>query len=170
MADFDIEIYTKAPLQIESSIHFKGKSSKEVFDILANPELIPQWFLLAKTVKMHPPMDDGQTTFNVEFTFFGDVFEEVLEWDMPIRYVYRANGEKFPIKDYIACIEVQEISANEGILRWDIYYSKIEGAHYQKVIPIILPPIIEQSLKELSSLIGGIEVIVTNHFKNNSIV
>ena len=163
MDDSLLKKYTTAPLQIEATIRYKGKSAVEVFDILGNPELITQWFLLAKEVKIHPPSPDGLTTFNVEFTFFGDVFEEILEWNPPNRYIYLAKGESFPIKDYLACIEVHPANDTAGILQWKIFYSQIEGKHFQKIIPIILPPIIEESFKNLCPLIGGVEYNITNH-------
>ena len=162
----DITKHTTAPLQIEANIQFKGKSPKDVFGILGNPELIPKWFLLAKEVKIHPPIKNHETTFNVEFTFFGDVFEEILEWNPPLRYVYRAKGKDFPIKDYVASFEIKVIGINEGFLYWKIYFNQIEGEHFQKIIPVILPPIIEESFKKLCPLIGGMESNIINHKMN----
>ncbi len=153
---FDIKRYTTSPLQIAVSIQFKGKSAAEVFEILSNSTLIPKWFLLAKAVKMHPQNKNGHTAFYVEFTFFGDVYEEILEWNPPLRYIYSANGTDFPIKDYVASMEIEETGAHEGVLFWKIYYSQIEGTHFQKIIPIILPPIIAESFELLAPLIGGI--------------
>ena len=165
METFDIRKYTTAPLQLEASIHFKGKTPEEVFEILSNPKLIPQWFLLAKVVKKCSPTESGETAFNVEFTFFGDVFEEILEWNPPIRYVYLAKGEDFPIKDYVAWIEVQETNHQEGKIHWKIYFSKIAGYHFQKIIPVIFPPIIEESFRKLCPLIGGLKINVRNNIK-----
>ena len=162
---FNSHKYTDAPLQIEASIQFEGKSAQEVFDILGNPALIPTWFILAKSVKMNPSETNTEENFNVEFTFFGDVFEEILEWDPPKRYVYNAKGNQFPIKDYLACIEIKKTGANEGILYWKLFYSIIEGAHYKKIIPVILPPIIEESFKNLALLIEGSNVKIKNFKK-----
>ncbi|MEX0275326.1 MAG: SRPBCC family protein [Flavobacteriaceae bacterium] len=160
---FDSKKYTRAPLKIEALIHFHGKSSKEVFEILGDPELITNWFLLAQNVRIHPPNEKGEKTFNVEFTFFGDVFEEILEWIPEKRYVYTAKGLNFPIKDYVACMQVQETEEEKGILSWKIFYSQINGEHYQKIIPVILPPIIEESFNQLCSLIGGTKVKIITH-------
>ena len=160
---FDIKKYTVAPLQIEATIQFRGKSPEKVFEILGNPTLIPQWFLLAKGVKIHSPSAKGGATFNVEFIFFGDVYEEVLVWEIPKRYVYLAKGEGFPIKDYIACIEIEKVNKNEGFLHWRIYYSRIEGEHFQKIIPVILPPIIKESFKKLCPLVGGTEIKISSN-------
>jgi len=161
MDGFDIKKYTSSPLQIVASIQFKGKSTIEVFEILGNPILIPKWFLLAKAVNIHPSTKNGESAFNVEFTFFGDVYEEILDWNPPLRYVYLAHGKDFPIKDYVACLEIEETGIKEGVLHWKIYYSQIEGAHFQKIIPIILPPIIKESFELLTPLIGGIQSTTT---------
>jgi len=153
----DIRKHTTATLQIDASIRYQGKSPEEVFNILGDPKIIPKWFLLAKDVNIHPPNKNGETTFNIEFTFFGDVYEEIIEWNPPYRYVYSANGKDFPIKDYVASFEIESIEAKKGILQWKIYFSQIEEEHFQKIIPVILPPIIEESFKALCPLIGGIE-------------
>jgi len=163
MDTFDINTYTLAPLQIEASIQFQGKSPEEVFEILGDPKLIPQWFLLAKEVKIHPQGENGKTNFNVEFAFFGDVFEQVLDWNPPTRYLYSAKGKDFPIKDYVASFEIERSKKNGGTLFWKIYFSQIEGAHYQNILPVILSPIIEQSFKNLCPLIGGIESSIINN-------
>ena len=78
MAHFDIKNYTAAPLMMSSVIEFEGYSCQEVFDIMGDPDKIPDWYLLAKEVKIHQPVGEEEPSFNVEFTFFGDVFEEIL--------------------------------------------------------------------------------------------
>lgn len=161
--EFNITAYTSARLRLVSRIEYKGKSAVDVFDILGDPERITDWFLLAKTVKMHPNADGDEQTFNVEFTFFGDVFEEVLHWDPPSRYVYLARGEDFPIKDYVARIEVEETGPESGIMTWEIYYDKIEGEHFQRILPVILPAINKASMDKLSQFIGGVSCEVKSY-------
>lgn len=160
LGQFDITPYTKAPLQVETTIEYEGKTPMEVFEVMGDPELVPEWYLLAKQVKMHPPGPDGEISFNVEFTFFGDVFEEVLLWEPPNRYVYLAQGEGYPIKDYIAQIEVFETAPGKGVIKWYIYYSQIEGEHFQRIIPVMQPAIIEESMKKLSKFVGGTSCVV----------
>ncbi len=161
---FDIKTYTDAPLRMDASIEFSGKTPAEVFAILGDPEQIPDWYLLAKEIRMHPPKADGDVTFNVVFTFFGDVFEEVLHWDPPQRYVYLAKGDDFPIKDYIALIEVEQTGPDSGVMHWRIYCDQIEGEHFQKILPVMLPPINEASIARLCPLIGGTRYQVKNYF------
>ncbi|MEH6579149.1 MAG: SRPBCC family protein [Amphritea sp.] len=161
---FDITRYTSAPLKMQAVIEYQGKTPEEVFAVLGDPEKIPDWYLLAKEVRMHPPKEDGDVTFNVVFTFFGDVYEEVLHWDPPHRYVYLAKGDEFPIKDYIAEIEVVESQPGQGTMTWNIYCQEIEGEHFQKILPVILPPINEASIKRLTPLIGGTGYKVNSFF------
>ena len=54
---------------------------------MGDPDKIPEWYLLAKEVKIHQAVGGEEPSFNVEFTFFGDVFEEnlVLGCTQPIR-------------------------------------------------------------------------------------
>ena len=149
---------------MDARIRYEGKRAQEVFDIMGDPERITDWYLLAKTVKLHPLEEGQEQTFNVEFTFFGDVFEEILHWDPPHRYVYLAKGEDFPIRDYVACIEVNETGGDSGEMRWAIYCDEIEGEHFQRILPVILPTINEASMQKLSGLIGGVECSVESHF------
>ncbi len=161
---FDISQYTPAKLRMDARIKYRGKTAAEVFEIMGDPQRITDWYLLAKTVKMHPQVEGEEQTFNVEFTFFGDVFEEILHWDPPQRYVYLAKGDDFPLKDYVACIEVEEDSPTSGTMRWAIYSDVIEGEHFQRILPVMLPAINEASMHKLSELIGGVECTVESFF------
>jgi polyketide cyclase/dehydrase/lipid transport protein len=163
-SNFDISQYTQASLRMDARIEFKGKSAAEVFGIMGDPERITDWYLLAKTVKMHPLVEGEEQTFNVEFTFFGDVFEEILHWDPPHRYVYLAKGEDFPIKDYVASIEVTEHPGGGGVMSWKIYSDVIEGEHFQRILPVMLPAVNEASMQKLSELIGGTSCQVDSYF------
>jgi hypothetical protein len=164
---FDISTYTLAKLRMDARIKYQGKTAAEVFEIMGDPLYITDWYLLAKSVKMHPKVEGEEQTFNVEFTFFGDVFEEILHWDPPHRYVYLAKGEDFPIKDYVACIEVTEDSENSGTMSWQIYCDHIEGEHYQRILPVMLPAINQASMEKLCDLIGGVSCVVEDHFNED---
>jgi len=155
---FNIQDFTKAPLKMECKIHFEGNSAQEVFDILGNPELITEWYLLAEDVRMHPAKDGEEASFNVVFTFFGDVYEEVLHWEPPLRYVYLAKGPNFPIKDYVAEIEVTADENNKGVMTWRLFYQDIEGPQFKKIIPVLIPAMNEASMHKLSEFIGGTKV------------
>lgn len=149
---------------MDARIEYKGHSAEQVFDIMGDPERVTDWYLLAKTVKMHPKIEGEEQTFNVEFTFFGDVYEEILHWDPPRRYVYLAQGDNFPIKDYIACIEVEETGPDTGVMSWKIYSDVIEGEHFQRILPVMLPAINQASMEGLSELIGGVSCQVDSNF------
>jgi len=159
---FDIASYTTAPLKLDMRVRFKGKSPDEVFEIMGDPERVKDWYLLAKDVHLHEPDADGQVNFDVEFVLFGVVKEEILHWDVPTRYVYRAYGDSFPIKDYIALIEIQQTGDDEGIMIWRQYFGEIEGHHNQLILPVILPPLNQASLERLAPMIGGTDVEIDN--------
>lgn len=163
-SQFDISAYSSAPLRMQADIEFAGKTCEQVFAVLGDPTQIPDWYLLAKEIRMHPVEEGEDQKFNVVFTFFGDVYEEVLHWDPPHRYVYLAKGDDFPIKDYIAQIEVFETADNKGIMRWNVYCDVIEGDHFQKILPVMLPPINVASMRALAPLIGGSSVAVRSFF------
>jgi hypothetical protein len=162
---FDIREYTQAKLRTLMSIEFEGIQPEAVFETMGDPARITDWYLLAKDVKIHPPGPDGEANFNVEFVFFGDVYEEILLWDLPRRYVYLAKGEDFPIKDYVAMIEVDETGSNKGIMRWTTYFDVIEGDHNQRILPVILPAINAHSAERLAQLIGGVSVNTDSNFE-----
>ena len=150
-----IDNYTKAPARMTSKIHYSGFSAEEVFEIMGDPDRITDWYLLAHSVKKHPPGPDGEESFNVVFTFFGDVFEEILEWSPPESYIYKAGGPDFPIKDYIAKIEVVESGEKSGTMIWTTYFNEIEGEAYRRILPFMLPAVTEPSIAKLMTLIGG---------------
>jgi hypothetical protein len=162
--EFDIKTYTSATLRMDARIEYRDMSAAEVFDVMGDPQRITDWYLLAKAVKMHPKREGEEQKFNVEFTFFGDVFEEILHWDPPRRYVYLAKGDDFPIKDYVACIEIEESGPNSGTMSWKIYCDVIEGEHFQRILPAMLPAINEASMENLSKLIGGVSCQVDSYF------
>lgn len=164
MSDFLIEEFTQAPLRMDARICYEGTSAEQVFELLGDPERITDWYLLAKDVRLHPGSEGEDQKFTVEFTFFGEVEEEILHWDPPRRYVYLAKGDDFPIKDYVACIDVREDTPDSGELRWSIYCDVIEGDHYQRILPAMLPAINEASMKKLSTLIGGSACSVKSYF------
>jgi len=160
---FDVSPFTSAELRLDMRIEFDGMTPEQVFEVMGDPERITDWYLLAKEVQMLPPGEDGSANFDVVFTFFGQVHEEILHWDMPHRYVYKAVGDDFPIKDYVALIEIQETGPNRGVMIWRQYFDEIEGEHNQRILPVILPPINEVSLEKLAGLIGGTKVEVTSY-------
>ena len=161
---FNIREYTQAQLRLLMSIKFEGKSPEQVFEIMGDPQRITDWYLLAKAVKLHPPGPDGKVNFNVEFVFFGDVYEEILHWDVPRRYVYVATGQEFPIKDYVGEIIVEQTGPDSGVMHWSAYFDDIEGDYNQRILPLILPPIYEGSANLLASLIGGVSYDVQSNF------
>ena len=152
---FDITPYTAAPERMKATIPFEGMTGEEVFEVVGDPNKITEWFLLAKEVRIHPMEEGEDPTFDVVFTFFGEIYEEVLFWDPPHRYVYLAQGPDFPIKDYIGRIEVEETGPREGIMRWSFHYDIVEGEEFRRIIPVMLPPVIEASLRRLVPLIRG---------------
>ncbi len=161
-ATFDIADYTSARLKLDMRVYFKGKRPDEVFEIMGDPERVKDWYLLARDVHLHEPDADGQVNFDVDFILFGVVKEEILHWDVPTRYVYRAVGDGFPIKDYIALIEIQKTGDDEGVMIRRQYFDEIEDDHNQLILPVILPPLNKASLERLSPMIGGTGVEIAS--------
>jgi hypothetical protein len=156
--DFDIRAFTTAPLKFDMRIEFQGVSPDQVFETMGDPERVKDWYLLAKEVHLQEPDADGQVNFDVEFVLFGVVKEEILHWDVPTRYVYKAYGEDFPLKGYVALIEVQQTGVDEGVMIWRQYFDEIEGDYNSLLVPVILPPLNEASLERLAPMIGGTNV------------
>ena len=156
--DFDVSTFGAGTERMRATITYEGMTPQKVFDVVGDPEKITDWMLLAEDVRVHPAKPGQDPTFNVVFAFFGDVYEEVLHWDPPHRYVYLAQGPEFPIKDYIGRIEVHESEPGRGEMIWAFYYDEIEGASYERLIPLMLPPIIEASVELLAPMIGGTAV------------
>lgn len=147
--------YTSAPVRIAAEIEFSGMSGEQVFEIMGDPDKITDWYLLAKEVHRHPPGPDGEERFDVEFIYFGKVYEEVLYWAPPDRYIYKAEGPDFPIKDYIAIIEVAMTGPDSGKMRWAMHFNDVAGLDQQKALPVMLPPITRESVERLAPMLGG---------------
>lgn len=161
---FDVATLTQATLRMEMTVAFSGHTPAEVFAFIGDPQRITDWYLLAKAVHMRPPGQDGQQDFDVEFAFFGLVREEILHWDAPRRYVYKAAGDEFPILDYAAMIEIDQTGEREGLMRWTQYFDEIRGEQNRRLLPLILPPINAASLKRLAGFIGGYQTEVKSFF------
>ncbi|XXK30899.1 SRPBCC family protein [Rhodobacteraceae bacterium nBUS_24] len=159
-----ISDFTDAPERQRAVIEFSGKSGEEVFEIMGDPDRITDWYILAKQIHHHEPGPDGEARFNVEFTFFGDVHEEVMLWDPPNQYIYKATGDDFPIKDYVARIAVEMTGPRAGRMTWTMHFDVIEGQEFKRILPIILHPINEHSMQKLASLMGGRVVECTMDF------
>ena len=162
--EFDMSPYCDSMLKLDMSISFEGLSPAETFQIMGDPKLLKTWYLLVEDVHIHPPKSNGESDFDVDFFLFGRVHEEILYWDEPNQYVYRASGDDFPIKNYVALIEVQKKGPQEGVMIWRQYFDEIEGLSNQRLLPVILPAINEFSLKKLAKLIGGTEITIESHF------
>jgi len=163
VTDATVARFTSASLKLVSSVEYFGLSAQEVFDVLGDPTQITDWYPLAKSVVLGPGEGSDQQ-FDVEFTFFGLVSEQVLHWDPPNRYIYQAVGADFPIKDYIADITVEETGLQQGTLKWSVYFDTIEGAEFQRLLPIILPAINEAGMANLSAILGNGSYSVASYF------
>ena len=162
-APFAIGDYTSAPLRLDMQVRFTNRSPATVFDVMGDPAQIQNWYVLAKDTVVDEQTAEDELQFEVDFILFGKVREEVMLWNPPQRYVYRAFGEHFPFKDYVALIEVEETAPNTGVLRWQQYFTEIEGEDNQRLHSVILPHLNEVSLQRLATLINGSDVSVVSH-------
>ena len=162
-APFAIGDYTSAPLRLDMQVRFTNRSPATVFDVMGDPAQIQNWYVLAKNTVVDEQTAEDELQFEVDFILFGKVREEVMLWNPPQRYVYRAFGEHFPFRDYVALIEVEETATNTGVLRWQQYFTEIEGEENQRLHSVILPHLNEVSLQRLATLINGSDVSVVSH-------
>ena len=162
-APFAIGDYTSAPLRLDMQVRYTNQSPASVFDVMGDPAQIQNWYVLAKDTVVDEQTSEDELQFEVDFILFGKVREEVMLWNPPQRYVYRAFGEHFPFKDYVALIEVEETAPNTGVLRWQQYFTEIEGEDNQRLHSVILPHLNEVSLQRLATLINGSDVSVVSH-------
>ena len=162
-APFAIGDYTSAPLRLDMQVRFTNQSPATVFDVMGDPAQIQNWYVLAKDTVVEEQTAEDKLQFEVDFILFGKVREEVMLWNPPQRYVYRAFGEHFPFKDYVALIEVEETAPNTGVLRWQQFFTEIEGEDNQRLLSVILPHLNEVSLQRLATMINGSDVSVVSH-------
>ena len=162
-APFAIGDYTSAPLRLDMQVRFTNRSPATVFDVMGDPAQIQNWYVLAKDTVVDEQTAEDELQFEVDFILFGKVREEVMLWNPPQRYVYRAFGEHFPFKDYVALIEIEETAPNSGILRWQQFFTEIEGEDNQRLLSVILPHLNEVSPQRLATMINGSDVSVVSH-------
>ena len=160
---FTIGDYTSAPLRLDMQVRFTNQSPATVFNVMGDPAQIQNWYVLAKDTVVDERTAEDELQFEVDFILFGKVREEVMLWNPPQRYVYRAFGEHFPFKDYVALIEVEETALNAGVLRWQQFFTEIEGEDNQRLLSVILPHLNEVSLQRLATMINGSDVSVVSH-------
>jgi len=160
---FAIGGYTSAPLRLDMQVRFTNQSPATVFDVMGDPAQIQNWYVLAKDTVVDEQTAEDKLQFEVDFILFGKVREEVMLWNPPQRYVYRAFGEHFPFADYVALIEVEETAPNTGVLRWQQFFTEIEGEDNQRLLSVILPHLNEVSLQRLATMINGSDVSVVSH-------
>ena len=151
----DLMTFTTAPRRLTARLSYQGHTSAQVFDLIGDPDRIPDWYVLAESIRHYPPTPEGEARFNVVFTFFGEVEETILHWAPPHRYVYRAIGPDFPIQDYVAELSVIPDGETSGTLGWDIYFDTVDTAQSARVLSIILPELNKSSLSKLASMLGG---------------
>ena len=152
-APFAIGDYTSAPLRLDMQVRFTNRSPATVFDVMGDPAQIQNWYVLAKDTVVDEQTAADELQFEVDFILFGKVREEVMLWNPPQRYVYRA----------FALIEVEETAPNSGILRWQQFFTEIEGEDNQRLLSVILPHLNEVSLQRLATMINGSDVSVVSH-------
>jgi uncharacterized protein YndB with AHSA1/START domain len=162
-APFAIGDYTSAPLRLDMQVRFTNQSPATVFDVMGDPAQIQNWYVLAKDTVVDEQTAEDKLQFEVDFILFGKVREEVMLWNPPQRYVYRAFGEHFPFAEYVALIEVEETAPNTGVLRWQQFFTEIEGEDNQRLLSVILPHLNEVSLQRLATMINGSDVSVVSH-------
>ena len=162
-APFAIGDYTSAPLRLDMQVRYTNQSPASVFDVMGDPAQIQNWYVLAKDTVVDEQTAEDKLQFEVDFILFGKVREEVMLWNPPQRYVYRAFGEHFPFADYVALIEVEETAPNTGVLRWQQFFTEIEGEDNQRLLSVILPHLNEVSLQRLATMINGSDVSVVSH-------
>jgi len=160
---FTIGDYTSAPLRLDMQVRFTNQSPATVFDMMGDPAQIQNWYVLAKDTVVDEQTTEDELQFEVDFILFGKVREEVMLWNPPQRYVYRAFGEHFPFRDYVALIEVEETAPNTGVLRWQQYFTEIEGEDNQRLHSVILPHLNEVSLQRLATVLNGSDVSVVSY-------
>ena len=151
------------PLRLDMQVRFTDRSPATVFDVMGDPAQIQNWYVLAKDTVVDEQTAEDKLQFEVDFILFGKVREEVMLWNPPQRYVYRAFGEHFPFADYVALIEVEETAPNTGLLRWQQFFTEIEGEDNQRLLSVILPHLNEVSLQRLATMINGSDVSVVSH-------
>jgi len=159
----DIRAFTSAPLRLDMRVRFADFAPAAVFEVMGDPEQIQDWYVLAKRAVIDDQYAEEELQFDVDFILFGKIREEVLLWEPPHRYVYRAHGPTFPLEDYVALIEIEETGSNTGVLRWQQYFTSITGEDHQRLMPVILPHINEVSLNNLAGLINGSDVRVASY-------
>ena len=162
-APFAIGDYTSAPLRLDMQVRYTNQSPASVFDVMGDPAQIQNWYVLAKDTVVDEQTAEDKLQFEVDFILFGKVREEVMLWNPPQRYVYRAFGEHFPFKDYVALIEVEATAPNTGVLRCQEFFTEIEGEDNQRLLSVILPHLNEVSLQRLATMINGSDVSVVSH-------
>ena len=158
---FDPGRYTPAPQQTDGVIRFTG-SPDVVFARIADHAAMTDWVPLLKTVTVtNPkPLPPGESTIGTTrvLAMRGGVNlrEEVVYWDPPHCYAYTAEGNHWPIRNYVGFLGV-EAAAEGGTFRFREYFV-VDGTLRQNLVPHGIVLLGRRALHNLSKLIGGTSV------------
>src|ERR1700730_6040505 len=157
---FDPGRFTAAPLETQGLIRFRG-SPDLVFARIADHAAMADWVPLLKTVQVwHPkPLPRGQSmagTARVLALRGGvTVREEVVYWDPPRCYAYTAEGQHWPLRDYVGFMGVQAAAGGGGGVFLFREYFCVDGALRRALVSLGIVVLGKLALRNLGKLIGG---------------
>jgi Polyketide cyclase / dehydrase and lipid transport len=155
---FDPGRYTTAPLQTEGVVRFAG-SLDAVFTRIANHAAMTDWVPLLKTVQVShpkslPPGESMVGTARVLSLRGGVIIrEEVVYWDSPRCYAYTTEGKRWPLRDYVGFMGVQEAPGGGAFVFRE--YFCVDGALRRALVSPGIVLVGKLAIRNLSKLIGG---------------
>ena len=159
---FDPGHYTAAPLQTEGVIRFAGLPDA-VFAQITDHAAMTGWVPLLKSVQVSqptplPPGESMAGTARVLALRGGVIIrEEVVYWDPPHCYAYTTEGRRWPLRNYVGFMGVQDAAGGGGVFLFREYFS-VDGALRRAAVSRGIVILGRRALRNLSELIGGTSV------------
>ena len=162
---FDPTQYTAAPQQTEGWIDFRSAPEK-VFARAANHAAMGDWIPLVQGITVtHPgPVAPGESIIGTarHITMKGGltIVETVVYWNPPYCYAYKAEGNHFPLKNYVGLFAVEPADAQSGRFIFREYFDDL-GPVEKAILPHGVVTVFKQAMGNLARLVGGTAYAMT---------
>ena len=162
---FEPTRYTSAPQQTEGWIEFR-EAPEKVFARVADHAGMEDWLPRSQQITVsHPhPVAPGESTVGTarHITMQGGltIVETVVYWNPPHCYAYTAQGEHFPLRNYVGLFVVDASDGQSGRLIFREYFDQTNPVR-QTLLMRGAVHFFQVALGNLAPLIGGTEYAMT---------
>ncbi len=154
---------TQSPLRIDARALF-SVPVEHVFQRLADLEGIGRFFPLIRSARVDYSNSrtacapDVGTCRVCSVTGMGDLREEIVRWNPPHGYAYKAEGKLAPIRNHLGVFHLQRTESGSCLLVWRQYFQNASGPLgllLGGMFPLVMQVMMKRALSNLLQQLGG---------------